>query len=222
MTPANNVFPKSHLLSAERRAQRNGHRGAVIWLTGLPGAGKSTLAMAVENRLFELGAFVYVLDGDNVRMGLSRDLGFSADDRAENIRRVSEVAALFADAGAIVIAAFISPSRKDREVARGAAGDAFHEVYVAADLATCESRDPKGLYKRARRGEIAEFTGVSAPYEAPTNPAVRIDTANEALEVCVEQLVAYVVGVTMDGVAAAASARTNGSSHASNGRSVLT
>ncbi len=146
---------------------RNGHAGAVIWLTGLSASGKSTLAMAVERRLFARGCFVYVLDGDNVRAGINKDLGFSAEDRAENIRRVAEVAALFADAGAIVVTAFISPFRKDRDAARAAAGSAFHEIYVSADLATCEARDPKGLYRRARSGEVKEFTGVTAPYEPP-------------------------------------------------------
>ena len=153
--------------------------------------------MALERKLFERGNFVYVLDGDNVRAGLCRDLGFSAEDRAENIRRVAEVAALFADAGAIVVTAFISPFEKDRLMARRAAGAAFHEIYVKADLQTCERRDPKGLYKRARNGEIREFTGISSPYEPPLRPELTINTSN-ALESCVEQLLTYVLAVTTD------------------------
>jgi bifunctional enzyme CysN/CysC len=191
-----NIHPSNHLVSAEERQHRNGHRGAVVWLTGLSGAGKSTLAMALERRLFAQGAAVYVLDGDNVRAGLNSDLGFSADDRAENIRRIGEVAALFADAGLIVVTAFISPFARDREIARKAASDRFHEVYVAADLATCEARDVKGLYKRARSGEIAEFTGISAPYEAPDAPELTLDTADWSIERCVDELVAYVERAT--------------------------
>lgn len=185
-----------HLVSRFERAERNGHHGAVIWLTGLSAAGKSTLAMSVERRLFAAGSFAYVLDGDNIRAGLSRDLGFSASDRAENIRRIGEVAALFADAGAIVITAFISPFRSDRAIARAAAGGAFHEVFVNADLATCEARDPKGLYKRARRGEIRDFTGLTSPYEPPDDPELTIDTGHRSLEECVEALLRYVVAVT--------------------------
>lgn len=191
-----NVHPEEHMISAQERTLRNGHVGAVIWLTGLSGAGKSTLAMAVERRLFTLGCFVYVLDGDNIRAGLNKDLGFSADDRTENIRRVGEVAALFADAGAIVIAAFISPFRKDREIARLAAKESFHEIFLDADLATCEARDPKGLYRRARAGKIADFTGISAPYEAPVEPELIVHTAAKSTAECVEELLSYVLSVT--------------------------
>jgi bifunctional enzyme CysN/CysC len=180
------------------RAARNGHGGGVLWFTGLSGAGKSTLAVAVEQRLFLRGYHVYVLDGDNIRRGLNTNLGFSPDDRAENIRRVGEVAALLADAGMIVLSAFISPYRSDRERARaavanlmGAAGS-FHEVFVSADLAVCEGRDPKGLYKRARAGEIIEFTGISAPYEPPEKPDLVIDTASLSVEDAVEAVLAYV------------------------------
>ena len=148
--------------------------------------------MALEQRLFDKGYQVYVLDGDNVRTGLNANLGFSPEDRAENIRRVGEVAALLADAGLIVITAFISPYRADRERAREAAGDAFREVFIDADVATCESRDPKGLYKRARAGEIAEFTGISAPYEEPAEPDIRVDTSGRGVEECLDELVAYV------------------------------
>ena len=160
----------------------------MIWLTGLSGAGKSTLAMALERRLFEAGFQVYALDGDNMRGGLSADLGFAPDDRAENIRRIGEVAALMADAGLIAIAAFISPYRADRARARRAADGRFVEVHVRADLATCEARDPKGLYARARAGEIADFTGISAPYEVPEAPELVVDTAANDVETCVALL----------------------------------
>lgn len=139
-----NIAPVGHLLDTSARARRNGHRGAVLWLTGLPAAGKSTLAMRLERRLFERGLQTYVLDGDNLRTSLCSDLGFSVAERRENVRRAAEVAALFADAGTIAIAAFISPSRADRDLARAIAGDAFHEIFVKADVATCERRDPKG------------------------------------------------------------------------------
>ena len=191
-----NIHPSSHLITQEERRRRNGHSGAVVWLTGLSGAGKSTLAMALERRLFAQGASVYVLDGDNVRAGLNSDLGFSAGDRAENIRRIGEVAALFADAGTIAITAFISPMARDREIARKAAGGRFHEVYVSADLQTCELRDTKGLYKRARAGEISEFTGISAPYEPPADPELLLDTADWSIERCVDELVAYIESTT--------------------------
>jgi len=187
------LYLVEHLLSTDARAARNGHTGAVIWLTGLSGAGKSTLAMQVERELFARGYAIYVLDGDNVRRGLNADLGFAPEDRAENIRRVGEVAALFADAGVVVITAFISPYRADRERARAAAAGCFHEVYVRADLATCERRDPKGLYRRARSGAVAEFTGISAPYEEPEHPELLVDTAGNNLEACVAALVRYVI-----------------------------
>jgi bifunctional enzyme CysN/CysC len=199
-TRATNLYPQQHLVTRHERAVRNGHAGAVIWLTGLSASGKSTLAMAVERRLFARGCFVYVLDGDNVRAGINKDLGFSPEDRTENIRRVAEVAALFADAGAIAITAFISPFRKDRDEARAAAGSAFHEIYVSADLATCEARDPKGLYRRARSGEVKEFTGVTAPYEPPEAAELVVDTSKHSIEECVEQLYAYAYAVTRNAV----------------------
>jgi bifunctional enzyme CysN/CysC len=148
--------------------------------------------MAVERELFRRGLQVYVLDGDNIRNGLSADLSFAPEDRAENIRRVGEVAALFADAGTIAITAFISPYRSDRQRARSAARDSFHEIYIKADLAACETRDPKGLYLRARRGEIAEFTGISAPYEAPESPDLIVDTQQMSIEDCVTHVIDYV------------------------------
>ncbi len=185
-----------HWVSPTARAARNGHQGGVVWLTGLPGAGKTTLAMGVERRLFVQGYQVFTLDGDNVRRGLNADLGFSPGDRAENIRRVGEVAVLFAAAGLIVITAFISPYRADRQRARAAArrlaARGFHEIYVRADLATCEQRDPKGLYRRARAGIIPDFTGVSAPYEAPKTPDLIIDTTSATVHQSTDQLEAYI------------------------------
>jgi len=191
--PDRHLTVVAHKVTPAARATRFGHKSGVLWLTGLSGAGKSTLAMAVEQHLFRRGYAVYVLDGDNVRSGLNANLGFSPDDRVENIRRVGEVAALFADAGLLCITAFISPYRADRARARAATPPGgFHEIYVSADLATCEKRDPKGLYRRARAGEISEFTGVSAPYEPPEAPSLVVDTAADPLERCVEQILDYV------------------------------
>lgn len=189
---SSNLTEVAHKVTTEVRNQRNGHRGGVLWFTGLSGAGKSTIAMAVERELFRRGLQVYVLDGDNIRYGLSANLGFAPEDRAENIRRVGEVAALFADAGMIVITAFISPYRSDRQRARSAAHDAFHEIYIKADLAACESRDPKGLYQRARKGEIPEFTGISAPYEPPETPNLVVDTQQLSIDACVAEVIEYV------------------------------
>ena len=188
-----NITRVEHRVSTNDREKRNRHKGAVLWFTGLSGAGKSTLAIALEEALFKRGFQVYVLDGDNVRTGLASDLGFSHEDRTENIRRVGEVAALFAHAGIICISAFISPYREDRAIARRAAGEKFYEVYVAADLATCEQRDPKGLYKKARAGEIQDFTGISAPYQAPTSPEVVVDTNKETVASGVAALIKFVV-----------------------------
>ena len=187
-----NLYAVDHLLTASARSVRNGHKGMVIWLTGLSGAGKSTIAMRVERVLFNKGFQTYVLDGDNVRRGLNNDLGFTPEDRAENIRRVGEVAALMADAGLVVVTAFISPYRSDRRRAREAAGEAFHEIYVKADLIACEKRDPKGLYKRARKGEIADFTGISSPYEEPEKPELVVDTEKHDVDSCVFQVVDYI------------------------------
>lgn len=186
-----NITAVEHRVTRESRWRFNRHRGGVLWFTGLSGAGKTTLAFELEQRLFKLGMQVYVLDGDNIRHGLGADLGFSPDDRAENIRRVGEVAALFADSGIITITAFISPYRQDRVQARRAAGSGFHEIYLQASLAVCERRDPKGLYARARRGEIPEFTGITAPYEAPEKPELAIDTARLSIESSVRMLAEY-------------------------------
>lgn len=164
-----------------------------VWLTGLSAAGKSTLAFALERELVSNGRACYVLDGDNVRHGLNRNLGFSLEDRAENIRRIAEVARLMNDAGLIVVTAFISPFRADRVAAREIIGpESFREVYVSTSLAICESRDPKGLYRRARAGTVAEFTGISSPYEPPEQPDLTIDASRLSLEVILPQLVALV------------------------------
>lgn len=187
-----NLVAVNHRVSQEERWKKHGHRGGVLWFTGRPGSGKSTLALELEQRLFKLGRQVYVLDGDNVRHGLSSDLGFSPVDRTENIRRIGEVAALFANAGTIVLTAFISPYRADRDLARKASGDAFHEIYVSAPLEVCEDRDPKGHYKMAREGKIPEFTGVSAPYEAPLNPEFTVDTGAQSLGESADDMVAYI------------------------------
>jgi bifunctional enzyme CysN/CysC len=190
-----NIFWTEEKITARERALRTGHRGAVVWLTGLSGAGKSTIAQSIERDLFHRGMNTYVLDGDNIRHGLNSNLGFSPDDRVENIRRVSEVAKLMADAGTVVITAFISPYRMDRRRAREIAleGNAeFIEVFVDAPLEVCEARDPKNLYKKARAGEIREFTGIDAPYEAPDDPeiVVRTDeqTVDESVATILEQL----------------------------------
>ena len=187
-----NITKVEHRIGRDDRWARNRHKGTVVWFTGLSASGKSTLAVMLEKRLFELGRNVYVLDGDNVRHGLCSDLGFSAKDREENIRRIGELAALFAESGLIVITAFISPYRHDRRKARVAAGENFHEIYLGADVDVCEGRDPKGLYAKARKGEIADFTGISAPYEAPENPELIIDTGAMTVEESLDVVVEYV------------------------------
>lgn len=176
-------------VTRQRREQLNGHRSAVVWFTGLSGSGKSTLAHAVEEQLHQRGCRTFVLDGDNVRHGLCANLGFSVENRQENIRRIAEAAKLMTEAGVIAVTAFISPFRTDRERARSLFphGD-FIEIYCAAPLAVCESRDVKGLYARARTGEIKEFTGISSPYEPPTKPELLVDTANLPLTDCVVQV----------------------------------
>ena len=179
-------------VSRTERENLLGQRGVTIWLTGLSGSGKSTVAVAAERRLADAGRLTYILDGDNVRQGLNNNLGFSPEDRSENIRRIGEVAKLFTDVGAIVFTSFISPYRADREAVRAilSEGD-FVEAYVAASLETCESRDVKGLYKKARAGEIPEFTGVSAPYEEPEKPELVIDTNGQTVDESADVLVDY-------------------------------
>jgi bifunctional enzyme CysN/CysC len=182
---SSNIFWTSGKITAHDRGARNGHRGGVVWLTGLSGAGKSTIAQALERELFQRNINVYVLDGDNVRHGLNSNLGFSPEDRVENIRRVAEVANLMADSGLVVVTAFISPYRSDRRRAREIdleGGSDFVEVFVDAPLEVCEQRDPKSLYKKARAGEIKEFTGIDAPYEAPVDPEIVTRTADSTLD----------------------------------------
>jgi len=180
-------------VSKSDREKLNGHKGACIWFTGLSGSGKSTIANELEIRLNQLGIHTYLLDGDNIRHGLNKNLDFSDEGRKENIRRIGEVAKLFVDAGIIVLTAFISPFREDREDVRKLLNkDEFIEVFVDADLETCESRDPKGLYKKARAGEIKDFTGISSPYEEPNNPEIKIDNGkNSSLPENVEIIIDY-------------------------------
>ena len=186
-----NIFWTESDITAVRRAALNGHRGAVVWLTGLSGAGKSTVARALERELFQRSMHTYVLDGDNLRHGLNSNLGFTPEDRAENIRRVSEVAKLMADAGTVVITSFISPYRMDRRMAREIvlqAGAEFVEIFVDAPLAVCEQRDPKGLYQKARAGKLKGFTGIDAPYEAPEDPEIAVHTAEQSPQESVNQI----------------------------------
>ncbi len=179
-------------VTAEQRQAILGQRGAVLWFTGLSGSGKSTVARRVEQLLLLAGNQTYVLDGDNLRMGLNQDLGFSADDRTENIRRVGCVAQLFADAGVVCLSAFISPYRADRQAARERVPQGqFLEVFIDTPLEVCEARDPKGLYKKARAGEIPTFTGISAPYESPESPEIHVKTADRSVESCAQEVVDY-------------------------------
>ncbi len=181
-------------VTRERRQQQNGHKSIVLWFTGLSGAGKSTLAHAVEEELHQKGCRTFVLDGDNVRHGLCSDLSFSDEDRKENIRRIGETAKLMLESGVIVLSAFISPFREDRRGVRGLFPHGeFIEVYCDCSLDVCESRDPKGIYKKARNGEIAHFTGISSPYEVPEKPEVTIKTDEQSLEDSVQQIVEYLL-----------------------------
>ena len=194
---SNVVWHEAAVTRAMREAQ-NGHRSVILWFTGLSGAGKSTLAHAVEEALYHAGARTFVFDGDNVRHGLCGDLGFSPEDRQENIRRIGEMSKLIIEAGVIAMTAFISPFRSDRRRVRElvAAGD-FIEIYCHATVEQCESRDVKGLYAKARAGEIKDFTGISSPYEAPEAAELVVDTGSQSLEACVDQVMAYLreVGV---------------------------
>ncbi len=185
----NIVWHKPSVTREEVLSQRN-HRSAILWFTGLSGSGKSTLANAVNVALFNKGLSTYVLDGDNIRHGLCKDLGFSDSDREENIRRISEVAKLFLDAGIIVLTAFVSPFRSDRDKARQLVKKGeFIEIFCTADLEICENRDTKGLYEKARKGLIKDFTGISSPYEEPLSPELKIDTGNLDLEKCVDNVI---------------------------------
>jgi adenylylsulfate kinase len=182
---------QSLVLRADRNLQA-GHKSVILWFTGLSGAGKSTLAHAVEKALFDMGCRTYVFDGDNVRHGLCADLGFSVNDRQENIRRIGEMSKLFLDAGVIALTAFISPFQTDRDRVRSLVKNGeFIEIYCKANLSVCEQRDVKGLYAKARSGEIKDFTGISSPYEAPLNSELVLDTGAESLEVCVAKVLAH-------------------------------
>ncbi|MBL4883772.1 MAG: adenylyl-sulfate kinase [Planctomycetaceae bacterium] len=189
---ATNVTWHDHTVSTDDRAKLNKHKSAVLWFTGLSACGKSTVANTVDHILHEKGIHTFVLDGDNVRMGLNKNLGFSAEDRTENIRRIGEVAKLFCESGALVLTAFISPYRADRDSAREILNDGqFIEVYVNASLETCEARDPKGLYKKARAGEIKGFTGIDDPYEEPTKAELVLDADNKSIDDLAQEVVAY-------------------------------
>ena len=194
---SDNVVWHHATVTRARREAQNGHRGAIIWFTGLSGAGKSTLAHAVEEHMHQMGCSTFVLDGDNVRHGLCGDLGFSAADRVENIRRVGEVAKLFMEAGVIVLTAFISPFRGDRNKVRAMVQPGeFVEIYCQCPVEVCEQRDTKGLYKKARAGEIGQFTGISSPYEAPDRPELVVNTSERSLQDCVQQVAAEVLRFT--------------------------
>lgn len=188
-----NIIPHKHKTSKKERNELTGNKSPVIWLTGLSGSGKSTLAGELELKLHEKGILTYVLDGDNVRMGLNRDLGFSDKDRKENIRRVGEVAKLMSDAGIVVITAFISPFREDRNTVRELIGNGeFIEVYVKCSVKICEERDVKGLYKKAREGNISDFTGIDSGYEEPEDPEIIVDTTNKTIDESVKQLMNFI------------------------------
>jgi adenylyl-sulfate kinase len=189
---ASNIKWHNHHISKSERASQKRQRPCVLWFTGLSASGKSTTANAVEQKLFNLGHHTYLLDGDNVRHGLNKDLGFSDSDRVENIRRIGEMAKLFADAGLIVLTAFISPFRVDREMVRDLLQDGeFVEIHMSTPLSVCEQRDPKGLYKKARHGEIKNFTGIDSSYEAPESPEITLNTAECDIEACAEKVIAY-------------------------------
>mgnify|MGYP001473840420 FL=1 len=193
MAESNLHFHK-HRIPRQLKEDRNQQKSRVLWFTGLSGSGKSTVANATEKLLHDLDIHTYILDGDNVRMGLNKDLGFAPEDRTENIRRITEVSKLFADAGIIVLTAFISPYLDDRKSARKIIGDVdFIEIYVKADLSVCESRDPKGLYKKARAGEIKGFTGIDAPYEPPVNPEIVLETDRYNIIECAQFVVDYLI-----------------------------
>ncbi|WP_029520542.1 adenylyl-sulfate kinase [Persephonella sp. IF05-L8] len=186
------IIPHKGNITKKDRQRQKGHKSVILWFTGLSGSGKSTLAHAVEEKLFEMGIHTYVLDGDNIRTGLNKDLGFSAEDREENIRRIGEVAKLFVDAGIITLTAFISPYKKDRNFVRNLVEEKeFVEIYVKCPLEVCEQRDVKGLYKKARAGIIKNFTGIDDPYEEPENPEIVVETDKESVEESVEKIISY-------------------------------
>ncbi|MFO1008077.1 MAG: adenylyl-sulfate kinase [Planctomycetaceae bacterium] len=194
---ATNVTWHDHRVSSADRQKLNGHKVAVLWFTGLSASGKSTVANTVDHKLHAIGKHTYILDGDNIRMGLNKNLGFSAEDRTENIRRIGEVSKLFTDAGVIVLTAFISPYRADRDAVRALFPNGeFHEIFVNASLETCEKRDPKGLYKKARAGQLPNFTGIdpNSPYEAPEKAELVLDANNKGIDELADDVIAYLKG----------------------------
>ncbi|WP_374988530.1 adenylyl-sulfate kinase [Priestia megaterium] len=192
MSKSTNITWHDAGITKEERREQNNHHSFVLWFTGLSGSGKSTVANAVAKALFDKNIRNYVLDGDNVRFGLNKNLGFSAEDRTENIRRIGEVSKLFVDSGQVVLTAFISPFQEDRaQVREILEGNEFLEVYVECPLEECEKRDPKGLYKKARSGEIRDFTGIDSPYESPVNPELTINTSTQSVEECVQTVIEY-------------------------------
>ena len=189
-----NIVWHDHAIDKNQRSKQKNQKPCVLWFTGLSGSGKSTVAGAVEQALFEFGAHTYLLDGDNVRHGLNGDLGFSDEDRIENIRRISQVAKLFVDSGLIVSTAFISPFQSDRDIARTMLEQGeFIEVFIDTPIEICEQRDPKGLYKKARAGEIKDFTGISSGYDVPQSPAIHVKTAEKSIQACAEQIVEHLI-----------------------------
>ena len=186
------IIPHQHALSKENRERQNGHKGHVLWFTGLSGSGKSTLASAVERKLHQQGVRTFILDGDNVRTGLNSDLDFSAASREENIRRIAHVSALMKDAGLVVLSAFVSPYQKDRDFVRDCAQSDFSEIFISTPLEVCEQRDVKGLYAKARAGQISNFTGISAPFEEPTNPELDVPTHELSIEQATAMVVDYI------------------------------
>jgi adenylylsulfate kinase len=192
---ANNIVWHDASVTKDERRKKNNYQSYVLWFTGLSGSGKSTLANALARYLFEVNIQTYVLDGDNIRHGLNKDLGFTDEDRKENIRRIGEVSKLFVDSGQIVLTAFISPFREDRQQVKDILSEnEFFEVYVKCSLDECEVRDPKGLYKKARNNEIKHFTGIDSPYEEPENPAIIVNTEKQTVEESVKQIVDFLVG----------------------------
>lgn len=188
-----NIVPQPYIIERAQRAKQKGHKSLVIWFTGLSGSGKSTIANALEKELFDQNIHTYALDGDNIRGGLNKNLGFSEEDRTENLRRIAEVAKLFLDSGIVVLSAFISPLRSDRQLIKEIIGAAdFIEVFVDTPLEECERRDVKGLYKKARAGEIRNFTGIDAPYETPAEPQLLIETQKETVQDAVQKLLNYI------------------------------
>lgn len=198
MTEATNIYPiYDKMMTRADKEKLLGQRGVMIWFTGLSGSGKSTVALGVERELHKRGILCRILDGDNIRSGINKNLGFSADDRKENIRRIAEVGKLFVDTGIVTLAAFISPTNESRQMAAGIIGmEDFKEVYISTPLEVCEKRDVKGLYARARRGDIQNFTGVSAPFEVPENPALSLDTSVLSLEECVNKVLELILKTT--------------------------